>query len=727
MSIFIKLRRKGALYASLSAIAVLAGCGGAEENFAGDGLLSPFPAPGPVDIAVLLAGFDFSNFPNVVADTAALLASAPYLAQYTQNWGLELSSGEELTGLNSYPLKSSGAAFAHAAGLRGNGSIIAVSDDEFLPGYAEFAGTNVLVENNRELPVDPGALVGHGTIVSAVALGQSADFIGTAPDATLLFGTYETDQKLADVGNQALALGAVAWNNSWGYPDLGLNQNDFDAAFTGSIGSQNYLEALKDYSSYGVVVFAAANEDNRTSSTLMEGLPYLLPELEAGWIAAVNGVPTFDGDEISSVKLVSSACLQSARWCLVADGAWTVPDPTLQLQPGEPLVTGSSFAAPQISGALALLEQAFPDLTPHELRVRLLASAEDDFFTPNAFVELATGFNKGYSFEFGHGFLDIEAALRPIGGTMMTLANGNTVSTNAPVLASGTGLGDALEVSLASTDLRVKDALAGGFVMPGTALTAAARPASQVASILSRSLSSNLGVERTAEVSALDNPFSSLGGTTASFRAPDGSTSAALLMSSGGGKTAGVQVTRVMSDGPLKLELGMKLARDDGERMSLDGDSGALMASVSLGLTQDLGGSAFLALAGEVGMTDLGGSTALGDAGTARFDSLSLTAGRSNLFQTGDRLSVGVGMPIAIASGGTVVDLPVYRKAAAAGFEPVELNFAPESRQIDLGISYQTALADGLEMKLSVAHSDNFGNRAGMTDTGGALAVVFRF
>ena len=279
---------------------MLAGCGGAEENFAGGGLLSPFLAPDPVGINVLMAAYDLANFPNVVTDTAARLASAPYIAQYTPVWGLDLSSGEVLTGLNSYPLRSSGAAFAHAAGLTGAASVspgstnepsvIAVSDDEFLPGYEEFAGTNVAVVNNRQLPLDPDALIGHGTIVSAVALGDSsggsADFIGTAPDAQLLFGTYETDAKLAELGRVALSRNAVAWNNSWGYPDLGLNQTDFDIAFNQGQESRDYLQALRDYSSYGVVVFAVANEDTRTSSTLMDGLPYLgsgpINRLEAG-------------------------------------------------------------------------------------------------------------------------------------------------------------------------------------------------------------------------------------------------------------------------------------------------------------------------------------------------------------------------------------------------------------------------------------------------------------
>jgi subtilase-type serine protease len=134
----------------------------------------------------------------------------------------------------------------------------------------------------------------------------------------------------------------------------------------------------------------------------------------------------------------------------------------------------------------------------------------------------------------------------------------------------------------------------------------------------------------------------------------------------------------------------------------------------------------FLALSGEVGVTDLGGDTALGGDGTARIDAVKLTMGQTGVFNAGDRLSVGVGMPMAIASGSTSITLPVLREAAAA-FESVALDLAPEDRQLDLEVSYQTALADGVEMKLSMIHSDDFGNQAGMVDTAGALAFTFRF
>ena len=86
---------------------------------------------------------------------------------------------------------------------------------------------------------------------------------------------------------------------------------------------------------------------------------------------------------------------------------------------------------------------------------------------------------------------------------------------------------------------------------------------------------------------------------------------------------------------------------------SMPGTFAAATESI-MGVTQDLGGSGFLALSGEMGITDLGGATALSAASTARFDALKLTAGRSDIFTKGDRISIGVGMPVAIASGQTM-------------------------------------------------------------------------
>lgn len=721
-------RRNTSLWMSLSCLALVAGCKPGDGTEDLSGYLSSFGAPAPINASVLTAFFADAMVPSVVTQTAALVANDPRYSGQSSAWSITLNSGQFLSGLISSPLYNSGAAFAHVAGLTGNGSTIAVSDGQYRPGYAEFAGSNVLVVNNWEgLNPNAGAATAHGTIVSAVALGDSADFIGTAPDARLIFGTYETDQKLANLGTTALSMGAVAWNNSWGYPSLFLNQPDFDFAFNRYQGSRNYLTALDNFAATRVVVFAVSNDDTLRHSTLMDGLPFLRPSLEAGWIAAANGVPSFNGSDVSAVQLISSACNEAARWCMIADGTWQVPDNTLRLDSGTTLVTGSSFAAPQISGALALLQDAFPGLSPHELRVRLLASADDGFFAADDTVELATGFHKGYSVTYGHGFLDIEAALKPIGSPAMALASGGLVPTTTPVLLTGSAFGDAVELSLAQTDVLVKDALSAGFVMPAGALNAGARPQSRAVTLLSRSLSGNLTTERLAEGRALADPFSAFGGNEINLSTADALLSAAVVMPRTGTDSMGISLTRVLAEGPTKIEVGLQMARDDGRMMSLDGSDQAMMASVSLGIAQDLGGSAFLAMSGEVGLTDLGGPTAFGGSGSAQFNSAALRIGQRNVFADGDRLTLGVALPMAIASGQTVVTLPVYREAAAASFEPVPLNLAPESRQMDFEISYQTALAEGLEMKLSLAHSENFGNRASEAQSGGAVAFTFQF
>jgi hypothetical protein len=683
--------------------------------------LPSFDAPTPVLIEVLTGGYLLGQD---VADLAGnLLATPQYdLPRTSIAWirgNFDPAVPQDAT---NHPLLTSGAVVAHAAGFTGQGKLIAFTDQYFSGAHDVFAGKFIDILSNGEPLVDDGSgnLVPdtHGISVVSVATGRSATHTGTAPGANIMFGTWD-EASMGQLGLRAFSDGAVAWNNSWNYSGAGLNQAAFDSIFETGAGPE-YLSALDLYSSVGVVVFAVSNDD-LNNATLMDGLPALRTSLEAGWLAVANGVPTMDGSTVTDVALLSNSCWEAARWCLVADGSWRAADDEAS---GYGFVTGSSFAAPQVSAALAVLSEAFIGVDPHDLRIRLLASADDGFFTPDATVELAEGFFKGYSVIYGHGFLDIEAALRPIGPLAMPMANGAQVPTAEPLLKTGAALGDSVTQSLAGTDVAVKDTLAGTFVMPADALTAAARPSGRAASLLARTLGADLGAARLAAPAALADPFASLSGPVASLVGPTG-TSASVLVPQDGSQAMGVAVSQALLDGPTRLDLGLKLARDDGGLMSLDGDS-ADMASITLGLTQDLGGGAFLALSGEVGMTDLGGDTQLGDPGSARFDAMKVTLGQSGLLTPGDRFTVGIGMPVAVASGHTDVTLPVQGKEGAS-FRQVSVDLAPEDRQLDLEFGYQTALSDGLEMKLSLLHSDSFGNRAGATDTGGLVAFTLRF
>ncbi|MGL5012185.1 MAG: S8 family serine peptidase, partial [Paracoccaceae bacterium] len=631
---------------SVAALALLSGCGG-EEAVSPLSYLSQFLAPGPKDPSILAVGAALPG--NIVTLTNNLLNTGPYQNTRTSGWTVALETGT-LTGLNSDPLRSSGAAFAHAAGFTGKGQVIAVSDESYISGYQEFAGTAVTVVNNW---IGARASDTHGTVVSSVAVGESGDFIGVAPDAALLFGTYQNDQSLTALGNAAIAANAVAWNNSWGYPGLFLNERDFNTAFAGNDGAA-YYNVLSNYAAQGVVVFALANDERLRNSQLMEGLPFIRPSLEAGWIAAANGVPSFSGSTVTGVQMVSSDCYEAARWCLIADGTWQVPDYSLRLDPAsaDTKATGTSFAAPQIAGALAVLAEAFPTLSPHDLRVRLLASAEDGFFQPDGTVELATGYHKGYSVIYGHGFLDIEAALQPIGPTAMALADGSSINLSTPVLAPGLAMGDAVERGLSGTDVAVQDALAASFAMPANALVGGASPTPHAAALMAAAAQ-----PLAATPQPLATPFAAYRGQTLRMAAPDGDMQASVLLPQRGESTVGLMLSQQVLDGPTRLDLGLTVTRDGGGTLALGGVGGdaAVAASVSLGMVQDIGDAGFLALAAEVGLADLGSGGSVARAGMAQFNRLGIEAGRTDVLRPGDRISIGLGMPLAITRGAAEV------------------------------------------------------------------------
>jgi len=77
-------------------------------------------------------------------------------------------------------------------------------------------------------------------------------------------------------------------------------------------------------------------------------------------------------------------------------------------------VSGTSFAAPHVAGALALLLQAFPNLTGRQAIDILLGTARDAGDT-------------GTDTTYGRGLLDIERAFQPVGTTSTPQAAGTAV------------------------------------------------------------------------------------------------------------------------------------------------------------------------------------------------------------------------------------------------------------------------------------------------------------
>ncbi|WP_174297458.1 S8 family peptidase, partial [Sphingomonas bacterium] len=93
------------------------------------------------------------------------------------------------------------------------------------------------------------------------------------------------------------------------------------------------------------------------------------------------------------------------------------------------LWTGTSFSAPQVSAAVALLAQAFPNLTGAQIVSILFSSARD-------------AGDAGVDAIYGNGILDLTAAFSPIGATALAGGGKVAVSMRANGVLSGP-MGDA--------------------------------------------------------------------------------------------------------------------------------------------------------------------------------------------------------------------------------------------------------------------------------------------
>lgn len=95
-------------------------------------------------------------------------------------------------------------------------------------------------------------------------------------------------------------------------------------------------------------------------------------------------------------------------------------------------VSGTSFSAPAVAGAMALLLDAFPNLTGKEAVQILLATARD-------------AGDAGPDAVWGRGLLDIARAFQPVGTTNVAMSSGDTVKVTEQRFAyTGGAFGDAI-------------------------------------------------------------------------------------------------------------------------------------------------------------------------------------------------------------------------------------------------------------------------------------------
>ena len=164
-------------------------------------------------------------------------------------------------------------------------------------------------------------------------------------------------------------------------------------------------------------VFAAGNSGNSEVS-IDGGLPFHAPELVDAWLVVVasdeNGVETG----------FTNRCGVAAAFCVTAPGNQVLAADAGTT--GYVSLSGTSMAAPFVSGLAAALMEKFPNLTPKQIATRIKTTASLAPLTGFFGETLANNGTAAMEAIFGHGLVDSGAAAAQIGN--LTYALGPDVS-----------------------------------------------------------------------------------------------------------------------------------------------------------------------------------------------------------------------------------------------------------------------------------------------------------
>ena len=341
------------------------------------------------------------------------------------------------------------APYAWSSGENGSGIGVAVIDSG-INSLNDISGRVAYSQNFDSSASTTNDLYGHGSHVAGIIGGNGASsncsycfitFKGIAPNVNLINlrvldqnGTA-TDSEVIQAIQTAISLKSKynirVVNLSLGRPVYeSYTQDPLD-------------QAVEQAWQNGIVVVAAAGNDGRDNSAGTSGYgtitapgndPYVITvgamkpmstatrtdDLIATYSS--KGPTLFDHiikpDIVAPGNLVISLLASTSSTLYTEYPGNAVPQSYYDTYPGSTLsyyqLSGTSMSTAVVSGAVALMLQKTPSLTPDQVKARMMKSAYKTFPTSSSWTDPTTGitYTDQYDiFTVGAGYLDIQAAL----------------------------------------------------------------------------------------------------------------------------------------------------------------------------------------------------------------------------------------------------------------------------------------------------------------------------
>jgi subtilisin family serine protease len=257
---------------------------------------------------------------------------------------------------------------------------------------------------------------GHGTAVAFTIAGvrNGAGTQGIAFDATIIAARADTPGSCANTTGPDSGCSFDDANIAKGI-DLAANNGAriINLSLGGDAPSSALIAAIGRATAKGVIIIVAAGNDGKTTpdpfgAGIVNSASSRNLVIIAGSVGP-NNSRTAGGDTISTFSDRAGSGPEAQFFLNAVGESVRAPCNNTDVC----LWSGTSFSAPQIAGAAALLAQAFPTLTGAQIVQILLTSARDAG---------ATGADPIY----GRGVLDLTKAFGPLGS--MTTTTGAAVS-----------------------------------------------------------------------------------------------------------------------------------------------------------------------------------------------------------------------------------------------------------------------------------------------------------
>jgi len=641
-----------------------------------------------------------------------------------------------------------GAPAAWARGYTGQGVKIAVLDQGFDLGHADLKA-NIIGYQNFYSGTISTANAGwgyHGTGMASAAAGQlngGVGTVGTAPNASLLLGQVGQGGTMPQIDTAAVIRG-LNWAGQNGATVVNMSfGSTFDANYVGGTtliapgvyqGNAKYgamygqTAALKAYMSStnttSVIVASAGNQGlgysaypgafataTDANGNLVFGGRWLI----VGSVDANNNISSFSNRAGSiCTNLVAGVCkdtYQVKDFYVVAPGERIVvaQDKNATAEYLATFSTGTSPAAALVSGGVALIKNAWPQLKAAEI-VQLVKNTATDLGKP------------GVDEVYGYGMVNFDKATQPYADvkySKVVLKSGTptpgTALTTTGIATSGP-VGTALMNSNVLKNVQVVDGINRNFTADFTRAIGTSTPANSLYSSPYLAMQS-LGYREFAVPAGKDtvmtfmqstNGFASqvetaYGNGKISFQAGAMSEQNGFLNNTGSGlfATGGSHTTYAMIGGSKPIT-----------------DSVDLIGSYGVGLTRTSNvQDSFLAVSP-----------------TLISDTWKLGVAKKNILFSGkteDRVTVALHGPVAIRKGYADVTAITGYTYSGSGDDvsanPVtsteRVNLANGKRQMDMVLGYSVSVGNSTFAGVNVARQFNIG---GTNQTGTAVGLMVR-